>query len=347
MKITRVLGEEPPTNGLLWAGYLDPRDLGPKSSVRDLARAYLQELRDKGRSDTTLPRYARFLMEFLDFVERDGETPRVRDLDVRILKAYASHLTRRRLLAGRDTGKRPISAASKNMHLIALRGLLKFGVLLDLPVPGPEKVELAKAPEPSPDARHLDQHKLDRLLEGFEASTDDGVRNRALLELLAATGCRVSEIVALERAKLELDRRAQAPQDGVRIADEVTVFGKGGRYRRVFLNVQSRRWLERYLTSRKDHDPALFVTRRKKANGSYRMSVKMAQTIVADAAKRAGLSENVSPHWLRHAAVTKWAKEVSVPFAQRLAGHRNVATTSRYLGSTDAELKELYKKRFG
>src|SRR2546426_2545894 len=250
MKITRVLGEEPPANGLLSAGYLDPRDLGPKSSVRDLARAYLQELRDKGRSDTTLPRYARFILEFLDFVERDGDTPRVRDLDVRILKAYASHLTRRRLLAGRDAGQRPISAASKNMHLIALRGLLKFGVLLDLPVPGPEKVELAKAPEPSPDARHLDQPKLDRLLEGFDTSSDEGVRNRALLELLAATGCRVSEVVALDRAKLELDRRAPAPDGDVRLADEITVFGKGSRYRRVFLNLQSRRWLERDLRSR-------------------------------------------------------------------------------------------------
>ena len=347
MKITRDTGEQGAKNGAISADYLDPRELGPESSLRDLARAYLQELRDKGRSDTTLPRYERFLVEFLEFLERGGDTPRVRDLDVRILKAYASHLTRRRLLAGRDAGKRPISAASKNMALIGLRGLLKFGVLLDLPVPGPEKVELAKAPEPSPDARHLDQHKLDRLLEGFDTATDDGVRGRALLELLAATGCRVSELVALDRAKLELDRRAQAPGDGVRIADEVTVFGKGSRYRRVFLNLPSRRWLERYLRSRRDQDPALFVTRRRKGDGSYRMSVKMAQTIVAEAAKRAGLTENVSPHWLRHAAVTTWAKEVSVPFAQRLAGHRNVATTSRYLGSTDAELKELYKKRFG
>ena len=347
MEITRDSGQEGAENGLLSAGCLDPRELGPNSSVRDLARAYLQELRDKGRSDTTLPRYERFLVEFLKFVDDHGDTPRVRDLDVRILKAYASHLTRRRLLAGRDAGKRPISAASKNMALIGLRGLLKFGVLLDLPVPGPEKVELSKAPEPSPDARHLDQHKLDRLLEGFDTSSDDGVRNRALLELLAATGCRVSEVVALDRAKLELDRRAPAPDDDVRIADELTVFGKGRRYRRVFLNVRSRRWLEQYLRSRKDRDPALLVTRRKKGGGSYRMSVKMAQTIVAEAAKRAGLTENVSPHWLRHAAVTKWAKEVSVPFAQRLAGHRNVATTSRYLGSTDAELKELYKKRFG
>src|SRR5204862_1989016 len=147
-------------------------------------------------------------VEFLDFIGREGATPRVRDLDVRILKAYASHLTRRRLLAGRDVGKRPISAASKNMHLIALRGLLKFGVLLDLPVPGPEKVELGKAPDPSPDARHLDQQKLERLMESFDTATDDGLRNRALLEFLAATGCRVSELVALDREKIVLDPHA-------------------------------------------------------------------------------------------------------------------------------------------
>ena len=332
---------------LLSASYVDPRDLGPNSPVRDLARAYLQELRDKGRSETTLPRYERFLLEFLGFVERDAAEPRLRDIDIRILKAYATHLTRRRLLSGRDAGKRPISAASKNLHLIALRGLLKFGVLLDLPVPGPEKVELAKAPDPSPDARHLEQTKLDRLFESLDTATDDGVRNRALLEFMAATGCRVSEVVALKRDKLALDPRAPDPTDGVRIADEVTVFGKGRRFRRVYLRARAREWLERYLRTRKDKDPALFVTRRKKADGSYRMSVKMAQTIVAEAAKRAGLAENVSPHWLRHAAITAWATEMNVPAAQRLAGHQNVATTSRYLGSTDAELKALYKKKFG
>src|SRR5437773_9183716 len=156
MGITPHRAEASGETGLLGGPYVDPRDLGPNSPVRDLAGAYLQELRDKGRSETTLPRYARFLVEFLDFVERDGANPRVKDIDIRILKAYASHLTRRRLLAGRDAGKRPISAASKNLYLIALRGLLKFGVLLDLPAPGPEKVELAKAPDPSPDARHLD-----------------------------------------------------------------------------------------------------------------------------------------------------------------------------------------------
>src|SRR5437867_12079320 len=347
MRITRDTEVVKPEKGLIAAEYVDPRELGPNSPVRDLARAFLQELRDKGRSETTLPRYARFLVEFLDFVGRDGAAPRVKDIDVRILKAYASHLTRRRLLSGRDAGKRPISAASKNLHLIALRGLLKFGVLLDLPMPGPDKVELAKAADPSPDARHLDQQKLERPLESLDTATDDGLRNRALLEFLAATGCRVSELVGLDRDKLELDPRAVNAKDGVRVADEVTVFGKGSRYRRVFLRMRAREWLERYLRTRKDNDPALFITRRKKSAGSYRMSVKMAQSIVAEAGKRAGLAESVSPHWLRHAAITAWATQMNVPAAQRLAGHRNVATTSRYLGSTDAELKELYKKRFG
>src|SRR5438034_10897196 len=194
MRITRRPGEPEAENGLVSASYVDPRDLGPNSPVGDLARAYLQELRDKGRSETTLPRYERFLVEFLEFIDRDGANPRVKDLDLRILKAYGSHLTRRRLLAGRHVGKRPISAASKNMHLIALRGLLKFGALLDLPVPGPEKVELGKAPDPSPDARHLDQEKLDRLMDSFDTATDDGLRNRAPPELLAATGCRGAEL---------------------------------------------------------------------------------------------------------------------------------------------------------
>src|SRR5439155_4485875 len=130
-------------------------------------------------------------------------------------------------------------------------------------------------------------------------ATYDGLRNRAVLEFLAATGCRVSELVSLDRDKLELDRHAVNPKDGVRIADEVTVFGKGSRYRRVFLRMRAREWLERYLRSRKDKDPARFIRGRKKAAGWYRMSVRMAQTIVAQAAKRAGLGERGSPHWLR------------------------------------------------
>ena len=269
-------------------------------------------------------KYDAHLREFLGFLGRDGASPRVKDLDLRTLRAYSSHLGRRRKANGDG-----ISATTKNLQLIVLRGMLRFGVLMDLPVPGPEKVALGKATAPSPDARHLEASRLDRLLAAPDVETPDGVRDRALLELLLATGCRVSELIAFDRGRVALDPRAADPKDGIRIADELTVLGKGRRYRKVFLSQRAREWLARYLRGRKDRDPALFVTRKRNADGSYRMSVWMAERIVRTAAKRAGLSEDVSPHWLRHAAITDWATNFGLPSAQRPAGHQSVATTSR------------------
>ncbi len=341
MKISRDIGEG--WQELLASEYVDPRGLRPSSPLRELAKVFLQELTDKGRSERTVPRYAAYTAAFVNFMERDGRVARVSDIDIRSLKAYASHLTRRPVQNGRHGGRGAISAATKNLHLIALRQLLKLGVLIDLPVPGPEKVELAKAIQPSPDARHLAEERVKRLLDACDTATDKGIRARALLEFLLATGCRVSEAVGLDRRQLELDRLAPTPKDGIRVVDEVTVFGKGGRYRRVYLTKKAREWVQRYLEIRRDKDRALFVTQKKSADGSYRMSVWTAEQVVRDAAKRAGLAEDVSPHWLRHAAITFWAKG-DLPSAQRLAGHRQIATTQRYLGSSDAELKAFYKR---
>jgi site-specific recombinase XerD len=341
MKISPHSGEG--WRALLYSDYVDPRDLTPASPLRALAVTFIQELQDKGRSEQTVPRYAAYLAEFVAFMERGGKTAKVSDIDIRALKAFSSHLTRRRVENGRYGGRGTISAATKNLRLIALRQLLKFGVLIDLPLPGPEKVELAKAVQPSPDARHLAEERVKRLLDACETATDKGVRARALLEFLLATGCRISEAIGLERRQLELDRSAPTPKDGIRVGDEVTVFGKGSRYRRVYLTPKAREWIQKYLATRKDRDKALFVTQKKSADGSYRMTVWTAEQIVRDAAKRAGLAEDVSPHWLRHAAITFWAKG-DLSSAQRLAGHRQIATTQRYLGSSDAELKAFYKR---
>jgi integrase/recombinase XerD len=330
---------------ILQTPYVDPRDLGPNSPLAEFVRAFLQEQQDKGRAERTVLRYADYLAELIVFFGPKA-SPRVADLDVRSIKAFGSGLTRRQLRGGRRTGKGALSPASKNLYLIALRGLLKFGVLLELPVPGPEKVELAKANDPNPDARHLEATRLQRLIDSFDTASDDGVRGRALVELLCATGCRISEVIGLDRGQLELDRIARTPTDGIRVVDEVTVFGKGARFRKVFLTPRAREWLQRYLQTRRDTDPALFITDRKKPDG-YRMSVWTAQRIIGEAAKRAGLMENVSPHWLRHAAITLWATEMGLPAAQRLAGHKNASTTSRYLGGSDAELKALFKQRIG
>src|SRR5947208_15823939 len=102
MRITRDTEVVKPEKGLIAAEYVDPRELGPNSPVRDLARAFLQELRDKGRSETTLPRYARFLVEFLKFAGRDGAAPRVKGMPRLILEGSTVHVWTRSLLAGVD-----------------------------------------------------------------------------------------------------------------------------------------------------------------------------------------------------------------------------------------------------
>lgn len=341
MNISPRSGEE--WRDLLAADYLDPRDLTPSSPLRSLAVTFLQELRDKGRGERTVPRYAAYIADFVQFMSRDGKAPKVSDVDIRTLKAYSSSLTRRQVRNGRYGGRATISAATRNLHLIAVRQMLKFAVVIDLPVPGPEKVELARAVQPSPDARHLAEERVEALLKACDTATDKGVRARAVLELLLATGCRISEAVGLDRRQVELPKEAATPKDGIRIVEEATVFGKGSKYRRVYLSKRAREWLAVYLRSRKDRDKALFVTQKRSADGSYRMSVWTAETIVRDAARRAGLAEDVSPHWLRHAAITYWAK-FDLTSAQRLAGHRQIATTQRYLGTSDAELKRFHQE---
>ena len=328
---------------LLTAEYVDPRDLKASSPLRALAIAFVNELRDKARGERTVTRYTAYIADFLAFMSRDGRMPKVSDVDIRALKAYSSSLTRRQVRNGRYGGRGTISAATRNLHLIALRQMLKFATVIDLPVPGPEKVELAKAVQPSPDARHLAQERVDALLKACDTATDKGVRARALLEFLLATGCRISEAVGLDRRQVELPKEAATPKDGIRVVEEVTVFGKGSKYRRVYLSPRAREWVAMYLKTRKDRDKALFVTQKRSADGSYRMSVWTAETVVRDAARRAGLAEDVSPHWLRHAAITYWAK-FDLTSAQRLAGHRQIATTQRYLGTSDAELKRFYQE---
>ena len=292
--------------------YPDVRELRPSSPLRELAVAFIHDLRDRGRSEKTIPRYAAHVADLIIFLERDGEQARIRDLDVPTVLAFVGHVRRR----PRRYGTGPLSSSTTNLRLVAVRGLLRFGALLDLPVPSAERVQLAAKRYPTPDARHLGDDELRRLLAAPRGRTQRAIRARALMEFLYATGCRISEALALNRAQLELDPASPTPDDGLRIADEVTVFGKGSRYRRVYLTTRARDWMQRYLATRTDCLPALFVVGRRNPR---RLTIWSAQQAVRVAARDAGIDRPISPHWLRHAAVTLWAR-FDLDAARRLAG---------------------------
>jgi integrase/recombinase XerD len=158
--------------------------------------------------------------------------------------------------------------------------------------------------------RILQEEEVVRML-----ALETGPRNRVLLKLLYLAGLRISEVVGLKVRDLA------ARED----AGQITVFGKGGKTRAVLLPASLWRELRR-LTAFSAPDAAVFISREGGA-----LDVSQAHRIVKKAAARAGLSEAVSAHWLRHAHVSH-ALDRGAPahLVQATVGHASLSTTSRY-----------------
>jgi len=155
-------------------------------------------------------------------------------------------------------------------------------------------------------------------------------RQRALIEVLYATGGRLSEIQALNRDDINW-------QDG-----SARVIGKGNKEREVYLSHKAMYHLRKYLFNRLDQEPALFVTERRPFR---RLSRRGIQREVALIARRAGIKKTVSPHVLRHTFATLTLNNgAELAAVQALLGHENPATTQIYAQITDERKREQHRK---
>lgn len=296
--------------------------------LRPLVHDYLEDLEISGRSALTVRRYGAYLATFVDWlafsVRKDRDALRTAELTDERLRQYRLFLSRRR----DPTSGRPIGPGTRNLYAIALRNLLKYCLRQrKLSVPDPDDI-LVLAKERDVEIRHLDRDEVTRLCKAVDLARPTGLRDRAILEVLFGTGVRVSELAAFTIRQVDLERR------------EAEAIGKGGRSRLILLTEEAAGWLRRYLGSRTDDHPALFVgTTRRELRP---LSVRQIQRIVDDASRRAGLPFRVSPHWLRHSRLTALARHSGVQVAQRIAGHTSLATTSRYLHVTDAHLRKAF-----
>ncbi len=296
--------------------------------LKPLVHDYLEDLEIAGRSVLTAKRYGAYLDVFVEWLafttHKEPGAVTTADLTLERLREYRLYLSRRRDPA---SGK-PIGPGTRNLYAIALRNLLKYCLRQrHLDVPDPEDtLQLAK--ERDVEIRHLDRDEVDRLRNAVDLTKKSGIRDRAIVEVLFGTGVRVSELAAFTIRQIDLERR------------EAEVVGKGGRSRLVLLTEDAAAWLRRYLETRTDDHPAMFVGTTRKQLAP--LSVRRIQRVVDDASKRAGLPFRVSPHWLRHSRLTALARHAGVQVAQRIAGHTSLATTSRYLHVTDPQLRSLY-----
>ena len=233
----------------------------------------------------------------------------------------------------RDFSRR--SKATSQRRLVSTlrrfyRHLLATGEIMADPTLG---IEPPPRPERFP--KTLSEAQVEALLDAPDPDTPLGLRDRAMLEMLYATGLRVSELVGLKLFEISLD-------DGV-----VRVFGKGSKERLVPLGQVAVEWLERYLKKARPAllagrtGDAVFVTRRAGA-----LSRQMFWNLVKRYALRAGIDPaRISPHTLRHAFATHLINHgADLRVVQLLLGHADISTTQVYTHVARERLKELHAK---
>ena len=195
-----------------------------------------------------------------------------------------------------------------------------------------DRVDAPRLGRPLPGV--LSEQEVERLLAAPDLETASGVRDRAMLEVLYATGLRVSELVGLRSEQVNL------------IQGVLRVVGKGGKERLVPLGEPAVEWLERYLRKgRPDilgerRTPALFPTSRGRA-----MTRQAFWHLIKRYAVRAGISQGISPHTLRHAFATHLLDHgADLRVVQMFLGHRDISTTQIYTHIARERLKVLHAR---
>lgn len=297
--------------------------------ARTLAERWLTHLIvERGVSTHTESNYRRDVNRYLTWLERAGITDlaAVSALDV---EAYVADLRR-----GVD-GAKPLATSSVARALVVARGLHNFGVAEGvLPRDVAAEVAPPQQGEQLPDT--LSVAEVESLLDSCAGATPVGVRDRALLELLYATGARVSEVLALN-----VDDASELEHG----AGVLTVTGKGNKQRLVPVGSHAQDALQAYLVrvrpsfaTGKSH--ALFLNTRGGA-----LSRQSAWTAIKQAAERAGVHKDISPHTLRHSFATHLLEGgADVRTVQELLGHASVTTTQIYTHVTAENLREVWRQ---
>lgn len=282
---------------------------------------------EQNRSNKTIENYSHYLTRLADFA---GEI-KLKDIDEQLIRKWRLWLNR----LGTNTSDE-LSKTTQNYHLIALRSFLRFCARRGLPALAPDKIELARTKRPQ--VTFLTAEELERLAAQPDTSKLNGLRDRAIIELLFSSGLRVSELVGLDKDHINLRRR------------EFMVRGKGQKDRPIFISPEAAEWISRYLDKRQDNTKPLFIrysgSKKVDLSGNYhRLTARSVQRMVARYALAAGITKHVSPHTLRHSFATDLLMNgADLRSVQAMLGHSNIATTQIYTHVTDPHLKKVHEQ---
>lgn len=205
-------------------------------------------------------------------------------------------------------------------YIVKLRVVLDYCTKKGLSVINPDLIPIPKRTDKVP--TFITPEDVSRLIEATGK-----LRNKAIISFLYASGVRVSELCAVDRADLH--------------ANSFTVVGKGGKARLCFIDGRTASLLDAYLTSRIDENPALFIADVNK----LRITAGNVQEIFKYARKKAGFTKPIHPHTMRHSFATDLLRNnANLRYVQAMLGHSSIQTTQMYTHVVDIDLQRIHDK---
>ena len=308
----------PPRKRPVAGSYLKPETgLDPAMHLAPFLRYQEAEL---GMAQNSLLGYGSDLKQFVDWFKKHGFES-VSTVDLKLLSAYLAHLN-----------ERGLSPQSVARHLASLKMFFRYlmiqGIIRD------SVVDLVNSPKLWQKLPHvMSPRMVDRLLAAPDGADRYMLRDRSLLSLLYATGCRASEVVNLKLHDVHLDE------------SYCRCVGKGNRERLVFLNPLAIRSLRSYLTHERPVLAGRMDTGELFVSKSGAMTRRAVWSLVKKYAQRAGVGDKVSPHTLRHSFATHMmAAGAEIRALQELLGHASITTTQIYTHVDHSRLKAVHRK---
>ena len=285
---------------------------------RDLMREYLVYLQvEKGLAKNSLASYGNDLGRLRAWADQQSKEPF--DLTRADLRQWVADLSRGGL-----------SPTSVQRAVSGVRGWYKW-LLLDGHATKNPAEDLDTPQKSLPLPRFLTEDEVTAMFAAPDATTDSGLLDRAIMELLYATGLRVSELVGLKIAEIDF------------AAGLLTCHGKGNKQRRVPIGQSALGWLERYRRIRAGYGPGAWPNFFLNSRGGP-LTTNFVAAMVRGYAEKLGL-ENVTPHKFRHTFATHLLQHgADSRSVQALLGHSDIATTQIYTHITNQQMRQTYDR---
>lgn len=293
--------------------------------MKELVEDYIRYLLiDQGKSDNTISSYNFDIQKFIDYLERNG-IREVNSIDHQTIELFLVFVK-----------NQEYSLSTTNRIISSLRQFFLFLVREQVIDSNPMAlIGNVRSKESLPDV--LSSKKIEKLIAAPDITTNNGIRDRALLELMYATGLRVSEVTDLKISDIHLD------------LGFIQTIGKGDKERIVPIGEEATFWLKKYLeevypiySKNKIDTQSMFLTQRGKfftRQGIWKNIKKYS--------KIAGINEDVSPHMLRHSFATHLLENgADLRLVQELLGHSDISTTEIYTHISKHRLQEVYRQSF-